>query len=58
MNEEIEAIEKNQTREFVDLSKDKKAIGVKWLYKAKKNEKGEVTRHKDILVAKQYNQNT
>ena len=52
MNEEIEAIEKNQTWELANLPKDNKSIGVKWVYKAKKNEKDEVTRYKARLVAK------
>ena len=56
MNEEIEAIEKNQTQELANLPNDKKSIGVKWVYKAKKNEKGEVTRYKTRLVAKGYKQ--
>ena len=56
MNEEIEAIEKNQTWKLANLPKDKKSIGVKWVYKHKKNEKGEVTRYKARLVAKGYKQ--
>lgn len=36
MNDKIEAIEKNQTLKFDDLLKDKKTIGVKWVYKTKK----------------------
>ena len=39
MNEEIDAIEKNQTWDLVDISIDKTNIGVKWAYKNKLNEK-------------------
>ena len=31
MNEEIEAIEKNDTRDLVNLPNDKNLIGVKWV---------------------------
>ena len=40
MDEKIEAIEKNDTWDLVDLPKDKNIIGVKWVYKTKLNEKG------------------
>ena len=56
MDEEIQAIKKNDTWELADLPKGHKAIGVKWVYKAKKNAKGEVERYKARLVAKGYKQ--
>ena len=56
MHEEIRSIEKNDTREFVSLPKGHKAIGVKWVYKTKKNAKGEIERYKARLVAKAYSQ--
>ena len=37
----MDAIEKNQTWDLVDIPTDKTNIGVKWLYKTKLNEKGE-----------------
>eukprot|EP00253_Pinus_taeda_P025218 PITA_25218 len=52
IDEEIEAIEKNNTWDLVDLPKDKNLIGVKWVYKTKLNEKGEIDRFKAGLVAK------
>ncbi|GKE66254.1 retrovirus-related pol polyprotein from transposon TNT 1-94, partial [Tanacetum coccineum] len=42
MKEEIKSIEKNDTWELTTLPKGQKAIGVKWVYKAKKNAKGEM----------------
>ena len=33
-----------------------KAIGVKWVYKMKRNAKGEIERYKAKLIAKCYNQ--
>ncbi|CAJ2639360.1 unnamed protein product [Trifolium pratense] len=56
MDEEIQAIKKNETWELVSLPKGHKAIDVKWVYKAKKNSKGEVERYKARLVAKGYSQ--
>jgi transposase InsO family protein len=56
MNEEIDAIERNQTWDLVDLPADKTSIGVKWVYKTKLNEKAEVARHKARLVAKGFAQ--
>ena len=56
MNEYIDAIEKNQTWDLVDIPADKTNIGVKWVYKTKLNEKGELEKHKARLVAKGYAQ--
>ena len=52
MIEEVKSIEDNNTWSLVELPQGKKAIDVKWVYKLKMNPKGEVTRHKAILVAK------
>ena len=52
MDEEIEAIEKNDTWDLVDLPKDKNLIGVKWVYKTKMNEKGGIDIFKAGLVGK------
>jgi hypothetical protein len=54
MNEEIHVIEKNGTWKLTNLLENKKAIGVKWVYKTKKNAKGEVQRYKARLVVKGY----
>jgi len=56
MDEEIHLIEKNDTWKLTNLPENKKAIGVKWVYKTKKNAKGEVQRYKARLVAKGYKQ--
>ena len=56
MDEEIQAIKKNDTWELATLPKVHKAIGVKWVYMAKKNAKGDVERYKERLVANGYNQ--
>jgi len=56
MNEEIDAIERNQTWDLVDIPADKTSIGEKWIYKTKLNEKAEVERHKARLVEKGFAQ--
>lgn len=52
MKEELEPIEKNNTRVLVYLSEGKKPIGVKWVFKVKVNPKAEISKHKARLVAK------
>lgn len=56
MDAEIHSIEKNDTWELTDLPQGHKTIGVKWVYKTKLNEKGDVDKHKARLVAKGYKQ--
>ena len=56
MEEEINVIKKNNTWELSTLPKGHEAIGVKWVYKAKKNTQGDVERYKARLVAKRYKQ--
>jgi hypothetical protein len=56
MDAEIEAIEKNGTWKLVTIPAKCKPIGVKWVYKTKYNEKGEIDKHKARLVAKGYAQ--
>jgi hypothetical protein len=54
MDKEIESIEKNGTWELSKLPAGQKAIGLKWVFKLKKNAEGEVVKHKARLVAKGY----
>ncbi|KAL4297638.1 hypothetical protein GQ457_12G007010 [Hibiscus cannabinus] len=56
MDEEIKSIEKNNTWELSELPKGHEAIGVKWIFKKKKNASGEVVRYKARLVVKGYKQ--
>ena len=46
MEEEIEAIEKNSTWELVKLPEKCKTIGIKWIYKIKRDNFGEIVRYK------------
>jgi hypothetical protein len=56
MDEEMATLDANAAWELVDLPKDKKAIGCKWVYKIKHNVDGFVNRYKARLVAKGYAQ--
>ena len=56
MEEEITSIEKNDTWKLVKAPKSCKPIGVKWVYKLKKNPLGEIVKHKARLVVKGYRQ--
>lgn len=54
MNAEIASIERNKTWKLVDLPKNRKAIGLKWVYKVKRDPEGRVIKHKARIVAKGY----
>jgi hypothetical protein len=54
MVEELRSIEDNSTWDITDLSAGHRSIGLKWVYKAKKDEQGRVVKHKAQLVAKGY----
>ena len=56
MNVEMKSIEKNDTWRLTNLPQGHKPIGVKWVYKVKKNAQGEVEKYKARLVAKGYKQ--
>ena len=51
---EIPAIEKNKTWDLTTLPVEAKAIRVKWIYKTKLNEKGEIDKYKARLVVLGY----
>jgi len=56
MDEEIVAIERNNTWELSELPQGARPIGVKWVFKKKMNAQGEIERYKARLVAKGYRQ--
>ena len=56
MDEEMVALDDNETWDLVQLLDGKKPIGCKWVYKVKHNVDGSVSRHKARLVAKRYAQ--
>ena len=54
MQEEMTSITENQTWSLEDMPPEHRAIELKWVFKLKRNEKGEVVKHKARLVAKGY----
>jgi hypothetical protein len=54
MKVEMGAITKNNTWKLVSLPEGHKAIGLKWVYKIKKDASGKITKYKARLVAKGY----
>lgn len=54
MREELQSIEDNATWELTELPTGHKPIGLKWVYKVKKDSHGEIVKYKSRLVAKGY----
>ncbi|KAM0021247.1 putative RNA-directed DNA polymerase [Helianthus debilis subsp. tardiflorus] len=54
MKVELAAINKNKTWTLVQLPPNHKAIGLKWVFKLKRDADGKVVKHKARLVAKGY----
>lgn len=52
--DEIHSIIKNQCWDLVDLPSGVKPIGLKWVFKLKRNSDGSINKHKARLVAKGY----
>lgn len=55
MNEEINALEANNTWQVVPLPKGRKPLGSKWVFKVKRKFDGTIERYKDKVVAKGFN---
>ncbi|KAM1270153.1 hypothetical protein ACFX2G_002244 [Malus domestica] len=56
MNNELRALEENQTWSMVPLPADHRAIGCKWVFKIKYHSDGTIERYKARLVAKGFTQ--
>nr|GFB50989.1 zinc finger, CCHC-type [Tanacetum cinerariifolium] len=54
MQIEIDSINKNKTWKLATLLDNQKAIGLKWVFKTKRDGNGNIIKHKALLVAKGY----
>ena len=54
MEEEMNSIRDNKTWSLVELPRGHRAIGLKWVYKVKRDENGNIAKYKARLVAKGY----
>jgi hypothetical protein len=52
MKDEIDSVKRNQTWELAHLPQGHCAITLKWVYKLKRNEAGEIMKHKARLVVR------
>jgi hypothetical protein len=56
MYEELENFERNQVWTLVEPPRDVNIIGIKWVFKNKQGEDGEIVRNKARLVAQGFSQ--
>lgn len=54
MKEEIDLIEKNGTLKLVKRPNNTTIIGLKWVYKIKRDVSGSISKYKATIVAKRY----
>jgi hypothetical protein len=54
MEEDLSSIRDNKTWSLVELPRGHRAIGLKWVYKVKRDENGNTVKYKARLVAKGY----
>jgi hypothetical protein len=52
MVDELRSIEENKTWDVIDLPAGHRPIGLKWVFKAKKDESGHIIKHKAQLIAR------
>ena len=52
MKAEIDSINKNNTLRLTTLPNNHKVIGLKWVFKTKRDAEGRILKHKARLVAK------
>jgi transposase InsO family protein len=56
MNDELKSMDQNKVWDIVELPKGYKTVGCKWVFKTKRDSKGNIERYKARLVAKGFTQ--
>ena len=56
MKDELNSMAQNEVWDLVQLPHGFKSIGCKWIYKVKRDQKGNIQRYKSRLVAKRFTQ--
>jgi hypothetical protein len=56
IKEEMDSLVKKKTWDLVELRKDRKVVGCKWVYMLKKGVDGKIERYKARLIVKGYSQ--
>jgi hypothetical protein len=56
MKSELQSIQNNNTWYYTTLPKGQRVIGLKWVFKVKRDPEGNIVKHKARLVAKGYAQ--
>jgi high-affinity K+ transport system ATPase subunit B len=56
MEDEMKSMSSNDVWDLVEIFKGAKAVGCKWVYKIKRDSKGNIEKYKAQLVAKDYTQ--
>jgi hypothetical protein len=56
MNDELKSMDQNKVWDIVELPEGYKTIGCKWVFKTKRDSKGNIKRYKVRLVAKCFTQ--
>ena len=57
MKDELKSMEYNEVWDLVELPEGCKRVGCKWVFKTKRDSKGNIERYKARLVAKGFTQN-
>ena len=56
MEEEIRMIQKNNSWQLVAIPREREVVGLKWIYKIKLNQEGNIQNHKARFVARGFTQ--
>ena len=56
MKNEVDALNENDTWKLVSMPKDRKVVGGKWVYKIKRDSKGQIEKYKARYVAQGFSQ--